>query len=460
MSLRWMVPFVATTAFWVAGATTSAARPKAPGERRPTKKKPAQASPEQPLVRAFILQDELVAPANDPLATVVARVIGKVAQTKLRTMPGVVHRGTRDVLDAAKLIHARGDLRHLDRPALVALRTTTGLDGVTAGQVHSSPKGLVIRLWHVDLGQGRVVAERVHEGPLTAAVFTELERDLEVLANAARSTYRVNLEITSSPTDAQVRINGRISCKTPCALQLPDGEYDIEVSRDQHRPWRHRAFYKSGDRVQLVATLYNPVADRYLNRAPAFRLDSQALRLGYRYTYFDLSKPKLRELHALTLDYLLRFADFEAGVGLRVSGGTNAVLESPTFAPEISVRRSDEARLIAPMAIFKARILERFSFLTLWGGVAAGFSNVRVGGRSEWAFATDAFVEVTSRVGRSRNFSFELVLDAGFSYAGQLPFVEKTVSLFGDGPERNRLQPLLGVFGGFSLRFVGWNDIF
>ena len=98
--------------------------------------------------------------------------------------------------------------------------------------------------------------------------------------------------------------------------------------------------------------------------------------------------------------------------------------------------------------------------LTLWAGASLGFDNLRTGNLAQWSFAGDAFAQLTSRIGRSKNFSFELVLDLGFTYAGELPYLEKQITVFGDGPERTRLQPLLGVFAGVALRFVGWNDIF
>jgi hypothetical protein len=410
--------------------------------------------------RAFIYLEEPRLVGGDPAAADFGRILVQVARSRLQATDGVALRTSGEMPEVAKTLARRGDLTQLDRVALVAVRNESGFDGIVSGDYRLEKGELDLTLRYIDCGNGRVFAVRRIKGPVSAGVFGQMETDLTEFAATLRQTYRVTLRVDSSPAGAEVRINGAIACRTPCKRELIDGTYEVVVTKQGYKPWRHREFYKSGDRAHLVATLYNPVAERYLNREPAWRLDSHELGMGYRYSFFNLSRPNLRELHVLTLEYLLRVSGWEAGVSLRFGPSADVSTTFDTFVPRLGARRVDGYRFISPMALMKRMVFEKFSFLSLWVGLAAGFTNARTEAAALWSFSTDAFVEIVSRLSRSRNFSFEVKMDLGFTYLGQLPYIEKRVSLFGDGPERTRLVPLLGPFVGVALRLVGWNDIF
>jgi hypothetical protein len=62
-------------------------------------------------------------------------------------------------------------------------------------------------------------------------------------------TYSV--VIASSPSDAQIRVNGKDMGKTPTTLELKRGTYTVEASRTAYEP-AQRAFYVSPHEPNLV----------------------------------------------------------------------------------------------------------------------------------------------------------------------------------------------------------------
>jgi hypothetical protein len=416
---------------------------------------PPAAKPQQ----AFLyLQDPAVRGERPSLD--LGRMLVEVLKARLRAIDGVRFRTSAQMPGVTRVLAAHGDLTRLDRVSLIGLRNETGFDGLVAGDYALTDGGVDLTFRFIDFTNGRVFRTRTLREPISAGLFQRLESDLAEFAATLRQTYRVTLRVESNPSDADVKINGKPQCKTPCSRELESGSYEVVVSREGYKAYRHQDFYKAGDRAHLVTTLYNPIAERYLNRAPALRVDSQELGLGYRYMFLNLARPALRELHALSLEYLVRVSSWEAGVGLRLGPSADTTLTSATFVPQVEARRVDTYRLIAPMAVLKRLLFEKFSFLSLWAGGAIGFSDLRSETASQWSFSAEGFVEVVSRVSRSANFSFEIKLDLGLSYLGQLPYVEKDVILFGNGPEHRRSAPLLGPFVGVTFRFVSWNDIF
>ena len=423
--------------------------------------KPGPVKLAAPPLTVFIFLDQLKVDSKGGQGDVDLRqVIRRIAQNKLNALEEVRLKTYKTMPDVSKLMAGYGDFAKLDRVQLIAIKNKTGFDGLVHGNYKFTKRKLALTLSYVDFRNGQIFRKRKFNRPLDAELLNTIQNDLVEFATKIRRTYRVTVHVDSQPSGAVVRINGRYAGKTPLVKELKGGHYRIEVRKKGYKSYRKNLFLKDGDMIRISAVLYNPLASRFLNAAPGFRVDSRQFVLGYRYTFLGIDRPKMRDLHTMNVSFLMRIRAFS--VGLRVGFGLGMDTETllDTFAGPGRGIRTYDMSLYQFMAVLKYAIWEKYSFFSIYGGLALGMTHVASNDNKKWSFSAEAFAEFTSRLARSKNFSLEVALQLGVSYLGEMAFVEKTFSLFGDGPESRRVKPLIGFTAGVSLRFVFWNGIF
>jgi hypothetical protein len=442
-------------------AKTDAQPPPKAGAPAPTSlpaSAPAVVKPSQIDRKQVYLLWYPTAKSNDFLS-----VLTRMAQAKLNALPQVTLKQVGNVPQLRETIEGFGKLEHLDRVSLINIKNQTGFDGL----VHIAPtyrgNKLALAISYVDFRNGEFFRERALTQLIDAELFQTLEADLVEFATRIRRSYRVTLKVDAHPEGSEVYINGKLAGKTPLVKEVKAGAYKIAIRKRGFRDFRQNFQLTNGDILRLRATLYNPIAARYLNAKPGLRLDSRLFNLGYRYVYVGADQPALEHLHFFSLEGSLRIRSLD--LGLRF-GLTSPRTQTPldTFLGSDQGSVSYETTLMQFQAVGKYVLWEKFSFASLRICTAHGFSygrtSINSGKVSAWSYSGDVYAEVVSRLFRSGNFSMELQLDVGFSYAGKLPYKEKTFSVFGEGAEVEKSRHLFGPMAALALRFNFFNDIF
>ncbi len=351
----------------------------------------------------------------------------------------------------------------MDRLALIDLKNQTGVDGVIFVDLRWEGGPVELRLKLVDLRNGLLFYREKLLLPVSSELFGKLEEAVGSFAVSIRRSIRVTVQVTSEPDKSRVWINGKQVGMTPLVVELRTGSYEITVEREGYKPHVTRRDLSDGDRLELHAVLYNPIANRFLNAPPGLRVDSRQLVAGYRYLFLNSDRPEVNHGHFATLDGALRINDLE--VGLRFAHATFASHQLlDTFLGEGQGDFALDHRVIQVMALAKYPIWEKYSFANAKVGLAAGltWSSAESSSRmiDKWTGALDAFVEGEVRLARLGDFSLDLVLELGFSYLGELPYLEKTFSPFGEGPETVANKHVFGPTGSAGLQLKWYNDIF
>ncbi|MCA9672811.1 MAG: PEGA domain-containing protein [Myxococcales bacterium] len=415
--------------------------------------------------RVFIYLMPIVASggAGDDLA----RVLGRLARGKLGALEAVGVKSASDLPRIAELINKRGDLSKLDRVSLIDIKNQTGIDGLVRVRYRYLDKRgerveLVLR--YVDLRNGQIFRDRTIARAVDAELFAAVQRDLVALATKIRRSYRVTLKINANPAGARVYVDGKLVGRTPLTREIKAGEYTIRVVKKGYRRYEQRVSLVDGDTLALEAVLYNPLAARFLNRAPGLRVDSRQLTFGYRYVYLGLDGAGLEHAHLFSLTGLLRVGSFDVGLRFLASGAT-ADKPIDSFVGQGEARQQADYKLLAFQGLTKYVLWEKYSFLSVRVGVAAGLtyasSDLGAGHQfTRWSFSAEGFGEVVARLLRSKNFALELSVTLGLAYLGQLPYSEREIDLFGAPAVNERTAHMIGPTGALSLRMSFFNDIF
>jgi hypothetical protein len=273
----------------------------------------------------------------------------------------------------------------------------------------------------------------------------------------------VTVEVTSKPEGGKVLINGKQVGQTPLTHELRTGSYTIKVEREGYKPEVTTRNLVDGDKLAIHAVLYNPVATRFLNARPGLRVDSRQFQVGYRYVFLNNSHPDVEHGHFANFQGALRINDVELGLSLGVSRFVSHQ-RLDTFLGEKAGDFELDHSILQLMLLFKYPILEKYSFANVKLGLAAGLtyascdSSARYA--SKWTGSTDAFIETEVRLARGGNFSLDLLLALGFAYLGELPYLEKKFSPFGEGPEGIRNEHMFGPMASAGLQLKWYNDVF
>ncbi|NMB75335.1 MAG: PEGA domain-containing protein [Myxococcales bacterium] len=354
-------------------------------------------------------------------------------------------------------------LASMERLALIDLKNQTGLDGVIFVSWRWEEASFELALGLVDLRNGRVHLSRKFSEPFGAVLLSHIEEAIEGFAISIRRSIRVTIQVTSEPEGCEVFVNDQPVGKTPQTVELRTGTYRLRVEHEGYRPHLSTHDLSDGDRLELHAVLQNPLAARFLNAPPGLRVDSRELSAGYRYVFVNSDEPAWRHGHSLLLDGTLRINDWQAGLRF----GFSAFESHQRLDTFLGQNEGDfvlQHNLIQLMALCLYPVWEKYSFAHLKLGAAAGlaWSSAKSAARStdKWTGAADLFAQAEVRLLRSGNFGIDLLLSLGFSYLGELPYLEKTFSLFGEGEERVRNRHMFGPTGSAALQFKWYNDIF
>lgn len=390
-------------------------------------------------------------------------VLTRMAHGKLNALPQVTLKKVDQLPKLRSTIAGFGKLEKLDRVSLINIKNQTGFDGL----VHIAPtyRGdkLALAIRYVDFRNGEFFRERSLNQLIDAELFQTLEADLVQFATRIRRSYRVTLKVDAHPVGSEVYINGRLEGKSPLVKEVKAGAYTIAIRKRGFRDFKQDFQLTNGDILRLRATLYNPIAARYLNAKPGLRLDSRLFNLGYRYVYVGADQPALEHLHFFSAEGSLRIRSLD--LGLRF-GITSPRAQTPldTFLGSEQGSVAYDTTLMQFQAIGKYVLWEKFSFASLRICTAQGFAygrtSINSGQVSAWSYSGDVYAELVSRLFRSGNFSMELQLDVGFSYTGKIPYKEKSFSIFGEGAETEKTRHLFGPMAALALRFNFFNDIF
>jgi hypothetical protein len=426
--------------------------------------------------RVFIFLAPIAVRGGGPAASGdLGTVLTRLARSRLNSLEEVQLKTAHDMPDVPQVMTRFGDFEKLDRVSLIAVKNTTGFDGyisLSYGPATPDPDGeplppdaVDVHLTYVDFRSGNIFKKRHYKQPINAALFASIEEDLVEFATTLRRSYRVTLQLTSSPNGAAVHVNGRKIGVTPLVHELKAGNHRIQVSAEGYRPFDRTYFLKDGDRLVLDAVLYNPLASRFLNARPGLRIDSRQLHIGYRYVYLGLDRPNVREVHFADLSFLLRIGRLDYGLRFSTTAEQTAINTIDTFVGTGQGMQRYDLRLLQVMGVAKLILWEKYSFAQLQVTATAGATRARTtldsgDDTTRWSFATDGFVELVSRLGRGKNFSLELQASFGVSYLGQLAYEARSFSLFGQGNQQVLNRHMVGPALGLTARFVFWNDIF
>ncbi len=351
----------------------------------------------------------------------------------------------------------------LDRLSLINVKNKTGVDGVILMSYHQDGQQFGLHLKLVDLRNGQIFFSEKLNQPVSAALFSSVESAVKRFATSIRRSIRVTVHVTSHPESCQVFVDDKPKGKTPVVIELRTGSYTIKVSQEGYKPHVTTHQLVDGDKLSLHAVLYNPIATRFLNAPPGLRVDSRHFSAGYRYVFVNNAHPEVDHTHFFTLDGELRINYLE--LGLRVAfAGFESHQRLDTFLGENEGDFSLNHNLIQIMALTKYPVWEKYSFANVKIGVAVGMTYASAQSAAKdvdkWTGAVDAFVETEVRLARGGNFSLDLLLALGFSYLGEVPYLEKTFSPFGEGPESLKNKHLFGPMGFAGLQLKWYNDIF
>ncbi len=391
-----------------------------------------------------------------PMVTRLAQnTLSRVQAVKL-TLPGKLPELDKRFLDFSALAS-------MERLALIDLKNQTGLDGVIFVSWRWEEASFELALGLVDLRNGRVHLSQKFSEPFGANLLSRIEEAIESFATSIRRSIRVTIQVTSEPEGCELFVNEKLMGKTPQTVELRTGTYRLRVEHEGYRPHLSTHDLSDGDRLELHAVLQNPLAARFLNAPPGLRVDSRELSAGYRYVFVNSDDPEWRHGHFLLLDGTLRINDWQAGLRFGFSA-FESHQRMDTFLGKDEGDFVLQHNLIQIMALCLYPLWEKYSFAHVKLGAAAGlaWSSAKSAARSadKWTGAADLFAQAEVRLLRSGDFSLDLLLSLGFSYLGELPYLEKTFSLFGEGEERVRNRHTFGPTGSAALQFKWYNDIF
>ncbi len=341
-------------------------------------------------------------------------------------------------------------------------------------QVNSQPEGADVRINGKTIGRtpllrelrtGEHLIEVVADGYETYATSMFLKAGDKLKLRAVLPKSLVSFVITSKSKGSKVFIDGSYRGTTPLRGTVSVGAHQIRVSHSDYKEFNANVNLRPGDRLQLHAPLYNPLAARFLNAKPGFRLDSRQLHSGFRYVFLGIDLPNFRDVNFIDLSFLMRIKWFEVGFRFSPSIGVSSSNQLNTFVGDGEGVQNFDINLIQVHAVFKWAMFEKYSFASLHLGASLGLtlSQVSSGGVEEdfrGSFSAEGFLSFVSRLARGGNFSFELQFDVGFAYLGQLQYQERQFSLFGQAKEVEMSKPMFGPFGALTLRLVFWNGIF
>jgi len=420
--------------------------------------------PDDPKKVYLFLDPVSVQPPEGDLGGDLAAVLTRLARVRINLLESVRLKTYQEMPEVPEVMARFGDLEKLDRVSLIAIKNLTGFDGLVRMTYGYEGDQVHLRLTCFDFRNGQIARKRELTGPLGADLFSVVEGDLTEFATLVRRSYRVTLEVKSSPEGATVRVNQRVVGKTPLVHELQSGEYTIKVEQEGFKPFEERYQLSDSDRLHLDVTLYNPLAARFLNAEPGFRIDSRELDLGYQYVFLDLDRPGVTAVHSYTMAWLLRFLDWDVGVSWATSLGTEGENRLDTFLGEEEGLQHYDINLQRFLAVVKYSLLEKYSFASLRLGASGGmaYASTDDGDRTltRWTPSASLFLELVSQLVRGGNFSLEAQLDLGAAYLGQLPYTERTFSLFGAAPAEEQTRAMFGPMAAIALRLVFWNGIF
>lgn len=145
----------------------------------------------------------------------------------------------------------------LDLPCLVGIGNKYGTERILSLRI--TPVGrfysLSFRLANVSLAHMEAAQERRVEDPkVLSNVIARMVEDL--IGNVLAETGR--LVIDSVPEQSAVFVNGQTVGLSPVSLELPEGDYDIRVSRSGYGESKTRAKVVSGDTASVTLILSMP----------------------------------------------------------------------------------------------------------------------------------------------------------------------------------------------------------
>lgn len=412
--------------------------------------------------KVFLFLDPIAGPDKHGIGEL-GGVFARLAVTRLNALEAVRLKTWREMPDVPAVLARYGDLEKLDRVSLITIKNVTGFDGLVRLTYNYQGAAVALTMTLFDFRNGKLFRKRTIMRPLDATVFATLQEDLVAFATTVRRSYRVTLRIESSPKGATVALNGKSIGQTPLIAEVKAGTHDVAIAKKGFRPYKRTFTLSDGDRLNINAVLYNPLAARFLNAPPGFRVDSRQLELGYRYLWLNMNRPDVNAGHFFELSWLLRFLNLD--VGLRYAGAAmSAENRLDTFLGDGQGVQRYGINVHQFQALARMPLAQKYSFASVALAGAAGMSwadsndgERELGG---WFPSGMIGVELVSRLFRNHNFSLEARMDLGFAVAGSLPYTERTFSLFGAGPVVEKKQLLWGPTASLALRMVFWNEIF
>ncbi len=412
--------------------------------------------------KVFLFLDPIAGPDKKGIGEL-GGVFTRLAVTRLNSLEAVRLKTWREMPDVSPVLARYGDLGKLDRVSLITIKNVTGFDGLVRVSYAYEGTAIALTMTLFDFRNGQVFRKRTLKQPLDATLFATLQSDLVEFATTVRRSYRVTLRIESSPTGAQVLLNRRPIGTTPLVAEVKAGNHKVRILKKGFRDYERTFQLSDGDRLNITATLYNPLAARFLNAPPGFRVDSRQLELGYRYMWLNMERPDVSAGHFFELSWLLRFLNLDVGLRYAASGMSAENPLDTFLGAGQGVQRYDIG-VYQFHALTRIPIAEKYSFASVALAGSAGLtwassndSERELGG---WSPSGMLGVELVSRLVRSGNFSLEARMDLGIAAAGTLPYTERTFSLFGAGKVEEKEKIMWGPTASLALRLVFWNDIF
>ncbi len=451
-----------------AAAAVVVAKKPAPATIAPPKKM-QPALPDKPFIvsdpkRVFLFLDPIVAPAKgEGDGGALAGVLTGLARARLNATEAVRLKTWHEMPEVPPVMARFGDLEKKDRVSLIAIKNVTGFDGLVRIAYAMDGDHVRLRMVLFDFRNGLVFRNREIRKPVDAALFRTIEDDLVTFATTVRRSYRVTLRITSQPKGSRVLINDKPVGKTPLVTELKGGTHTVRIEKVGFRPYVRKFNLSDGDRLEIEAILYNPLAARFLNAPPGYRVDSRHLDAGYHYVWLNLDRPQVSAAHFFELAWSLRLGPWDIGAGWGATGmqGENAI---DTFLGPRKGLQKYNISVNRFSAIVRYPLLEKYAFASvgalLTGGMTFASTDDSERTLDAWSAAGSAAVELSSRLMRRNNFGLEVRLHLGVDVIGKLPYTERTFSLYGTGSAKEKELTMWGPTAGLALRMVFWNDIF
>lgn len=413
--------------------------------------------------KVFLFLDPIQSPEADKVGEL-GGVFTRLAVTRLNAIEAVRLKTWREMGEVPAVLARYGDLETLDRVSLITIKNVTGFDGlVRLSYAYEGPQ-VVLVMSLFDFRNGRVFRKRELRRPVDAELFAVLEKDLVEFATTVRRSYRVTLKVESSPAGAEVLLNAKRIGTTPLTTEVKAGTHHVRLVKEGFKTFERQFLLSDGDRLEINAVLYNPLAARFLNAPPGFRVDSRQFEGGYRYVWLDMSRPNVGAGHFVELSWLLRFLDLDVGLRYAAAGGMAGENRLDTFlGQEQGVQRYDLG-VYQFHALARLPIFEKYSFASVAlagsGGLTWASSDDSERQLGGWSPSGMLGLEFVSRLLREGNFSLEARFDLGLAWVGSLPYTERTFSLFGAGAVQEKERAMWGPTAAIALRMVFWNDIF